>query len=147
MSSFDAFTQAEETVSREIVYIGKKKDKELYVYTLKLSNAESVVRQCFDFIKEDSLNTRQFTIIFNAKHVKPQTVPLMALEKLLADYKTLLFNAKLYRFVIIIKNFTTHRRVIGLFDRIFDEAKMSRSKYNYFPLKDKDKIMNWLVSK
>jgi len=143
MAMQDAFENAEQSVVRySITY---KKDK-IHVYEIKLSNAEDVLRQCLEHVKNDVARESSFILIFNAKHVKAETVSLMKLKKILEDYSDLLFSKRLFKFAIMVKSFIIHRRVVGMFDEIFDAAAMSRDKYNYFSMKDKDKILQWLVS-
>jgi len=145
MSIHDIFAQAEESVSRETYKFGKKQDVLINVYTLKLSNSDNVIRQCFDWIIKDCKRSkRKFIIIFNVKHVESKTTQLMGLDKLLRTYQSLLFSSRLYKFGILVKDFAAHRRVIGVFDKVFDEAKQKR-KYTYFQVKEKDKLLEWLV--
>ncbi|MCD4827844.1 MAG: hypothetical protein K8R90_00240 [Candidatus Cloacimonetes bacterium] len=143
MAIRDAFASAEESVTRYPIAYQKEK---IYVYELKLSNAEEVLRQCLALVQRDATRQKRFVLVFNAKHVKSTTVGLMKLKKILDDYKDLLFSDRLLKFAIIVKSFILHRRVIGMFDDIFDEAGVSRSKYNYFTMKDKDKMLQWLVA-
>jgi hypothetical protein len=144
MAIWDTFDKAEESVSREIITF---KNKPAFVYEIKLSNAEPVLRQCLDFIVQDSKKTDGYFIIFNAKHSRGKTVNVMALRKVLEDYQALLFSPKLLKFSIAVKSFITQRSVIDLFDRIFDAAKMSRTKYNYFSeQKHRQEMVEWLLT-
>jgi hypothetical protein len=144
MAIWDTFDKAEESVSRESITF---KGKPAFLYELKLSNAEPVLRQCLDFIVQDSKKTDAFFMIFNAKHSKGKTVNVMALRKIMADYQDLLFSAKLLRFAIAVKSFILQRQVIDLFDALFDSAKMSRTKYNYFSeQKSRDEMQKWLIA-
>ncbi|GEM_PF-3422435 len=144
MAISDAFSEAEESVVRYSVTQGAEK---IVVYELKLSNAEEVLRQCLDFIHKDSAGQKRFILIFNAKHVKANTVGIIKLKTILKDYSELLFSARLHKFAIMIKSFTLHRNVVGMFDEIFDQAGFGREKYNYFSMKDKDEVLQWLVAK
>ncbi len=137
----DIFEKAEESVVRYPVEIN---NRTVYVYELKLSNAEPVLKQCLDFILQDSAQFRQILMVFNAKHVNSRQTNLFKIAKVLDDYKELLFSNKLLRFAIVVKSFILHRRIISLFDRLFDENKVSRQKYTYFSEKHKDRVKPWL---
>ncbi len=138
----EMFEKAEESVVRYPVEINKKT---IYVYELKLSNAEPVLKQCLDFILEDSTKFRHILMVFNAKHVNSRQTNLFKIAKILDEYKDLLFSDKLSRFAIVIKSFILHRRIIALFDRLFDDNGVSRQKYTYFSEKHKDRIKPWLM--
>ncbi len=138
----DIFDKAEESVARYPLQLGKET---VQVYELKLSNAEPVLKQCLEFIVNDSRSFRSFLLVFNAKHVNSRQTNLYKIAKVLDEYKQLLFSKKLVRFAIVVKSFISHRRVIDLFDRLFDENGFSRSKYTYFSEKHKDRIEPWLV--
>ena len=143
MAMQDAFEDAEQSVLRYSLEFG---GKSIHVYEIKLSNAEDVLRQCLSFVQKQVAHEKQYILMFNAKHVKPQHSNLMRMKKILNDHTDLLFSPKLTKFAIMVKSFITNRRVIEVFDEIFDEAGMSRDKYNYFSVQDKEKVLQWLAT-
>ncbi len=142
MPIWDKFEQAEESVSREIVIYKKHK---VFLYNVRISNESKVLKQCLDFVQNDAKKSGRYFIVFNAKFVKTDTTNLMGLHSVINEYKKMLFSSRLEKFALIIKSFTSHRRVITLFDDIFDENKVSRKKYNYFSIAKKDNYLEWLL--
>ncbi len=142
MPIWDKFEQAEESVSREIVIYKKKK---VFLYNVRISNESKVLKQCLEFVQNDAKRSARYFIVFNAKFLKTDTSNLMELHNVINEYKKMLFSSRLEKFALIIKSFTSHRRVITLFDDIFDENKISRKKYNYFSLVKKDNYLEWLL--
>ena len=138
------FNKAEESVTRATV---PYKKKSAFVYEVKLSNAEPVLRQCLDFVKQDAAGCESYFLVFDAHHSHGKTVGIMALRNILNDYQDILFSAKLVKFAILVKSFILQRGVISLFDDLFDAAKMNRTKYSYFSEKKaRDEMMQWLLN-
>lgn len=142
MSTFDAFSKAEELITR---YPVEKDGKKIYVYELKLSNASEVLAQGLKVISNDSSRLKDFVVIFNAKHLKTEKETIKTTETILDQYKDLLFSPKLRKFAIIVKSFISHRALIDEFDRLFLKYKVDRKKYNYFSLKNADQVIDWLT--
>ncbi len=138
----EIFEKAEESVVRYPIEVN---NKTIYVYELKLSNAEPVLKQCLDFIVQDSAQFRNILMVFNARHVNSRQTNLFKIAKILDEYKDLLFSSKLKRFAIVVKSFILHRRIISLFDRLFDDNGVNRQKYTYFSDKHKDRVKPWLM--
>ncbi len=142
MSILNSISKAEEFVTRDSAY---RQEKEIYVYQIKLSNSSQVLQQCLEFVKRDSHRQKEYIILFNAKYLKLSKDTLDNLNLVFSNYKQLLFSKKLYKFAIRIKSFYTHRKLVGLFDKLFDESKVSRKKYNYFSRETPEQVLDWLT--
>lgn len=142
MSLLDSFDKAESSVSK---YQLEGEKRTYIVYEIKISASLKIMKGRMNYIVEDSKNKNKFIIIFNSQFFSPKATTVMKLSKFFKNYTDLLFNKNLFRFVIKVKSFVAQRRLIEMFDRIFDENNISRNKYNYFSDKQQNKMIDWLL--